>query len=529
MTFIIQIIILILFNCVKYTQSGSCKSCGSSTTGQCGPCGIKSTINAQYCNYKGTQIQTVYRYNWGSCSNCGSRTVDSGSCSCNGGYIGTTCNQACTPGQYAPQGSSVCSICPINTYSGVYGAASCTSCPPYQMSNSGASVCYGMPSSQPSGRPSTKPSFQPSDHPSHQPSSKPSQQPSTHPSSQPSNQPSTLPSSQPTSAPSTVLLQTLPFFGYIYLVSACSFCIIIAWSVFCCSTSEKYKDMNASNIIYQSMIYVFHIGSQITDVLFVMQLYYLLEQLNDRRSHGDDQASMEYDDTQKFFILAIIIKGLLFFVNLFLIQIYGEWKIIVFFELKVPFQCYDLYITEPLWNSIIWWFPGKAKKNNISSIRDSKYELCISPAFPVMVSLQSILYVIFRIVGWIIKVPAFLCMIFYLVISNLVMFITALSNSELNYTLFGKEENEYYITVIGLVADDGPQLVVQAIYAVIAFTKYHHLTTSTQIASFAFTAWKLTFVVYRKYLDKKQNKIPNIRRGVAYDAIEAAINIPAHV
>lgn len=513
----IQIIILILFCYNKYTQSrSSCHACYD-TIGQCGPCGIKYTANAQYCNYKGTQIQTVYRSDWGTCHDCGDRTVDSGTCSCNNGYIGTNCNQACTPGQYAPQGSSVCSICPINTYSG-YAAGSCTPCPPYQMSNGGASVCYGMPSSQPSGTPSTKPSDQPSTRPSDQPSSKPSDQPSTRPSSQPSDQPSTHPSSQPTAAPSTVLLETLPFIGYVYLVSVCSFCIIIAWSVFCCSRSEKYKDMNTPNIMYQSMIYVFHIGSQITDVMFVIQLYYLLEQLDARRSHGDKQASMEYDDTQFLFILAIIIKGLLFFVNLLLIQLYGDWIIIVLFELTVPFQCYDSNITEPLWNSIIWWFPGKAKKNNISNIGESDYQDCASLCIVPLCPLQSILYVILRILGWIIKVPVFLCMLFYIATSNLVLFITALSNSELNYTLFGKEENKFYMTLIGLIADDGPQLVVQATYAVIAFTKYHHLTTSIQIASFAFTAWKLTFVVYRKYLDKKL-------RGGAYDAVDMAINV----
>ena len=491
----IQIIILILVCYIKYTQSGSCRPCGD-TIGNCGPCSTRSTTNAQYCNYVGTQIQTVYRLNYGTCNNCG-RIIDSGTCSCNSGYIGTNCNQACTPGQYAPQGSSVCSICPIDTYSG-YAAGSCTACPPYQMSNGGASVCYGMPSSQPS--------------------SQPSDQPSTSPSSQPSDQPSTQPSSHPTAAPSSVQLETLPFIRYIYLVSACSFCIIIAWSVFCCSNSEKYKDMNTQNIMYQSMIYVFHIGSQITDVLFVMQLYYLLEQLDARRSHGDKQASMEYDDTQIFFISAIIIKGLLFFVNLRLIQLYGDWIIIVFFELTVPFQCYDSYITEPMWNSIIWWFPGKAKKNNISNIGESDYQDCASLCIVPLCPLQSILYVILRILGWIIKIPVFLCMLFYIATSNLVLFITALSNSELSYTLFGKEENKFYMTLIGLIADDGPQLVVQATYAVIAFTKYHHLTSSIQIASFAFTAWKLTFVVYRKYLDKKL-------RGGAYDAVDMAMNV----
>jgi len=193
---------------------------------------------------------------------------------------------------------------------------------------------------------------------------------------------------------------------------------------------KKYKDMNTPNIIYQSMIYVFYIGSQITDVLFVMQLYYLLEQLDARRSHGDKQASMEYDDTKIFFILAMVIKGLLFFVNLLLIQLYGEFKVIVNYELTVPFQCYDSYTTEPLWNSIIWWFPAKAKKNNVSSIGESDYQDCASLCILPLCPLQSILYVTLRIVGWIIKIPVFLCMLFYIATSNLVLFITALSNSE---------------------------------------------------------------------------------------------------
>jgi len=276
--------------------------------------------------------------------------------------------------------------------------------------------------------------------------------------------------------------------------------------------------MNTPNIIYQSMIYVFYIGSQITDVLFVMQLYYLLEQLDARRSHGDKQASMEYDDTKIFFILAMVIKGLLFFVNLLLIQLYGEFKVIVNYELTVPFQCYDSYTTEPLWNSIIWWFPCLAKENNVPHINESDYNPCLSLGVVLLCPLQSIFYVILRIMGWIIKVSGFLCMLFYIVISNLVLFITALSNSELNYTLFGKEENKFCMTLIGLIADDVPQLVVQVTYAAIAFTKYHHSTTSIQIASFVFTAWKLTFVVYRKHLDK------DLSEGV-YDAVDKTVSV----
>jgi len=131
-------------------------------------------------------------------------------------------------------------------------------------------------------------------------------------------------------------------------------------------------------------------------------------------------------------------------VNLLIIQLYGEFNVIVFYELTVPFQCYDSYVTKPLWNSIIWWFPYQARRNNIHNIGETDCELYASPTFPLICPLQSILYV----VAWIIKVPVFLCMLFYIAISNLILFTyVSLSNSELSHTLQYLKQN---ITVFTL-------------------------------------------------------------------------------
>jgi len=456
-----------------WVQRNSCKACGD-TSGSCGPCSTSTTVNSQYCNYHGTQIVTVYYHDYGSCHDCG-RVIDSGYCSCNDGYIGTYCNQACAPGQYAPQGSSVCSSCPTNTYSGWYAAGICTSCPPYQMSDGGASQCYGMPSSQPS----SQPSCQPSTHPSHQPSSEPS--------------------SQPTSAPSTVQLETLPFLGYVYLISACSFCIIIAWSVFCCT--DKYKSMDTMNILKQSAHYVSYIASQVTDYLFIIQLYYSLKQLHEQRSHGDVQAKMEYEDTLIFYYLSIIFKTLLIFVNLFCLYVFGELQYVVNYEslsLPVAYKWYDSIFIQPWFNCVIWWFPESAEKYDKSHINNFKYNFLALPLFPLCI-IQSICYVIFTIIF----VPMYLCIVIYFFLSNLVLFVTALSNSELNYTLYGIPKNKFPMTAIGLLADDVLQLVAQASYAIIEYKKYHHSLKAIQIASFVLTAWKLTVVLYAKYIDNE--------------------------
>lgn len=94
-------------------------------------------------------------------------------------------------------------------------------------------------------------------------------------------------------------------------------------------------------------------------------------------------------------------------------------------------------------------------------------------------------------------------MFVFAVISNLVLFFSAISNSELNFTLYGKKENKYPMTLIGLLADDVPQLILQVAYVIVEYRKYNQSIAPIQIASFLFMFLRLTYVIYRKYIDEK--------------------------
>jgi hypothetical protein len=100
----------------------------------------------------------------------------------------------------------------------------------------------------------------------------------------------------------------------------------------------------------------------------------------------------------------------------------------------------------------------------------------------------------------------FVIQISYVVIPNLVLFLSAISNSELNFILYGKKENKFPMTLIGLLVDDIPQFILQVAYAIVENRKYYQTLSPIQIASFVFTLLRLFFVSYKKYKDEKHRK-----------------------
>lgn len=268
------------------------------------------------------------------------------------------------------------------------------------------------------------------------------------------NQPSSQPSSHPTSIPTSIQLQTIPFefsctwssfwrFNlscsyFTYLIMFSGLIIIIAWVVFC-----NDESMTCDQILYQSLIYVITIGDQVTDYLFILNLYFSLEHSYAQKIHGNPTAPSKYHDTLIFIILVAAFKCLVFFVNYLCAEILGELKLLVTCNFHVDYQ-------------------------KISYA-------CI----------KSVLMFVFA------------------VISNLVLFFSAISNSELNFTLYGKKENKYPMTLIGLLADDVPQLILQVAYVIVEYRKYNQSIAPIQIASFLFMFLRLTYVIYRKYIDEK--------------------------
>jgi hypothetical protein len=153
---------------------------------------------------------------------------------------------------------------------------------------------------------------------------------------QTSSQPSLYPTSIPTSI--QYQLQTVPFqvtcSSWIYFWFRCSyftyfimfsgFVIIISWLVSCYDQS-----ITCEQKVYQNIINIITIGDQVTDYLFIINLYFQLEHLHTQKIHGNSMASSKYHDTLLFIILVSSFKCLVFFVNFFCALTFGELKILV--------------------------------------------------------------------------------------------------------------------------------------------------------------------------------------------------------
>lgn len=169
-------------------------------------------------------------------------------------------------------------------------------------------------------------------------------------SSQPSSQPSLYPTSIPTSI--QYQLQTVPFqvtcstWNYIwfrcsyftYFIMFSGFIIIIAWLVSCYDQSMTWEQ-----IAYQNIINIITIGDQVTDYLFIINLYFQLEHLHTQKIHGNPTASSKYHDTLLFIILISSFKCLVFFVNFFCALTFGELRLHVknYLLLKI-IHCMDV-------------------------------------------------------------------------------------------------------------------------------------------------------------------------------------------
>lgn len=198
------------------------------------------------------------------------------------------------------------------------------------------------------------------------------------------------------------------------------FVIIIAWLVSCYDQSMTWEQ-----IAYQNIINIITIGDQVTDYLFIINLYFQLEHLHTQKIHGNPTVSSKYHDTLLFIILVSSFKCLVFFVNFFCALTFGELKLLL------TCNC----CLEPL-------------KNYIAFIG----EICF---------FYQVIALFYGLLPW------FVFLISSVVISNLVLFLSAMSNSELNFTLFGKKENKFPMTLIGLLVDDIPQLILQVAYAIV--------------------------------------------------------------
>jgi hypothetical protein len=157
-----------------FKLSGSCKPCGD-TSGACGICHINVEANSAFCSYHGIHTRNVYYWDYGSCHDCG-RSVDSGTCSCNTGYSGTYCSNACNPGHIVqmfalPYSSTAasgnCTACLPGTYAPVAGLQACATCPNgFEAPQFGSTACRAVPTRIPTRSPSVQPVNFPTANPS---------------------------------------------------------------------------------------------------------------------------------------------------------------------------------------------------------------------------------------------------------------------------------------------------------------------------------------------------------------------------
>ena len=337
------------------------------------------------------------------------------------------------------------------------------------------------------------------------------------------NQTSSQPSLYPTSIPTSIQyqLQTVPYqvtcstrnflwfrcSYFTYFIMFSGFIIIIAWLVSCYDQSMTWEQ-----IAYQNIINIITIGDQVTDYLFIINLYFQLEHLHTQKIHGNPTASSKYHDTLLFIILISSFKCLVFFVNFFCALTFGELRLLVttnYSLLKIIHCAQCMFVLTC---------------TVVTGITDVPGDLLDHPNI-----VTAIFFTIHKIGGFIIVLLLILFLLSLVVISDLALFLSAMSNSELNFTLFGKKENKFPMTLIGLLVDDIPQLIVQIAYAIVENRKYYQKISPIQITSFAFISLRLFFVSYKKYKDEK-HRLKGLEegrnyRGVAMDGVAVAAEI----
>ena len=115
-----------------------------------------------------------------------------------------------------------------------------------------------------------------------------------------------------------------------------------------------------------------------------------------------------------------------------------------------------------------------------------------------------------------------------------VLVLLAISNSEVAYHVYGISKKSYApITLVGLVSEDLPQLVIQISYAVIANRTYELPVSSNQIFSFVFTGWNLGFTVLKKiiidwYRDGPDSLLSKLPESFDFELVPPVKSAPVH-
>jgi hypothetical protein len=105
------------------------------------------------------------------------------------------------------------------------------------------------------------------------------------------------------------------------------------------------------------------------------------------------------------------------------------------------------------------------------------------------------------------------------VITNLGIFFSAASNSELVFHFYGQKGLYRIITMGGMFLEDVPQLLIQISYAIIAKLRYNQQVTGLQILSFAFSSWRLGYGFVLKACQKEEKDPAPVAVEMSYQLV----------
>ena len=106
------------------------------------------------------------------------------------------------------------------------------------------------------------------------------------------------------------------------------------------------------------------------------------------------------------------------------------------------------------------------------------------------------------------------------VMTNLLLYLVAFSNSELTYIFFGQPGCYFMMTCTGVWMEDVPQFLIQLAYSIMMI-QFNHKISGVQIASFTFTFWHFGYSTALKYIKKDHNP-PSLVQKISEGSFEVS-------
>ena len=288
----------------------------------------------------------------------------------------------------------------------------------------------------------------------------------------------------------------------VYLVAACWSSIVIIKGADNTREVIRGRIMKSSGekICLMTVFLLSSFADFITDSLFVKQVH------NDVDTSSFDERSVN----SRFLVASAIFLIVPVVANLSLIIRYGEAKLfasgILHFLDRSNSQesngCIYNITIEPL---NIWYCWAGENSYSHNSLLCNYFNSVLFFLYPIHVALGIALYIFI----------------------NLLMYLIVLSNTELAYIMFGKPENYFKMTCMGVWIEDIPQFLLQLSYCIMMI-QFNHKVSNIQIASLIITFWHFGFSTTLKYMKREEKDWPSSTDS-ALNVIDSAGSIQIQV